>query len=101
MNVIEVKRQRLRDISNNLFESYIKYIILAYSKPPTVENCYSAFKELETILSKVELEIMSHDADDQINNLLLKAWNIAARIGGEAQVIVEDLIETIRKVYEN
>ena len=100
MNVIEVKRQRLKNISNNLFKSYIRYIILAYSKPPMVESCYNVFKELETILYRMELEIRDHGVDAQINNLLLRARDIAMKIGGEAQVIIEDLIETIRRVYE-
>ena len=99
IDLIEVKRQRLRSIINNLFQSYIRYVILAYSKPPAVSDCYEALKELDIILEQIEYEITNNDSGDRIIKLLSKAKKIAGDIGGETQVIIEDLVESLYPFY--
>ncbi len=105
IELIEIRRQRLRNIMNNLFQSYVKYVILAYSKPPAASNCYIALRELDTVLQQIETNVKNSDTKngllwDHITKLLLKAKRIATNIGGETQVIVEDLIESLNSFYK-
>ncbi len=99
IGLIEVRRQRLRSIMNNLFQSYIRYVILAYSKPPAISNCYKALRELDIILEQIESEITNNETEDRIIGLLSKAKRIANSIGGETQTIIEDLIESLYSFY--
>lgn len=96
LSIIEVRRQRLRSIANNLFQSYIKHVILAYTRPPTLRFCYDTLRELDSILEQLEVEIARRGMGSHINRLLTRARKLASQIGGEAQVIVEDLVETIQ-----
>ncbi len=99
LSIIEVRRQRLRRIADNLFQSYIRHVILAYTRPPTLRFCYDTLRELDNILGQLEVEITRRGMGSHINRILVKARKLASQIGGEAQVIIEDLVETMQKFY--
>ncbi len=100
IGLIEVRRQRLKNIMNNLFQSYIRYVILAYSKPSSLSSCYKALRELDTILEQIESEITNNNMKEHVIKLLSKAKRMAASIGGETQAIIEDLIESLNSFYD-
>ncbi len=99
LSIIEVRRQRLRSITDNLFQSYIRHVILVYTRNPTLRFCYDTLRELDGILGQLEVEITRRGMGSHIDRLLAKARGLASQIGGEAQVIIEDLVEIIQKFY--
>lgn len=100
IDLIEVRRRRLKNIMDNLFQSYIRYVILTYSRPSIISGCYRALRELDMILGQVEFEVADNDIGEHTIKLLLKAKKIAEGIGGETQAIIEDLIEDLYLFYD-